>query len=71
MHPQQGGSAVMSKLLRIRFAMAIGWAFLACAFFADGQKYKGSFAVMLAVGFLLVGNWPKVKARFRTGTPGA
>jgi len=37
----------------------VGWTIVASAF-ADGQKYKGSFALMmLAVGFLL---WPKLKA---------
>jgi hypothetical protein len=59
------------RKLQIQFAMAIGWVVFACVFFADGQKYKGSFAVMLAVGFLLVGIWPKVKARFRIGAPDA
>jgi hypothetical protein len=47
-------------------AMSMCWTVMACGYLADGQKYKGSSAVMLAVGVLLVGIWPKLKARFRT-----
>jgi hypothetical protein len=52
-------------------AMTVGSTIMACAFFADGQKYKGSFAVMVAVGFLLAALWPRLRARFRAGSPDA
>ena len=47
--------------------MSICWTVMACGYLADGQRYKGSFAVMLAVGLLLFGIWPKLKAKFRAG----
>ncbi len=48
---------------------AVFSAIFACAFFADGEKYKGSGAVMLAVSFLLIAVWPTFKARFLTAPP--
>ena len=59
----------MPRKPALLIVMPVGWTIMACAYFADGQKYKGSFAVMVAVGFLLVGIWPRLKARFRTGSP--
>jgi hypothetical protein len=43
------------------------WIIMACGHLADGQKYKGSAAVMVAVGLLLFGIWPTLKAKFRAG----
>jgi len=54
---------------RTLIVMTVGWTIMACGYFADGQKYKGSFAVMLAIGFLARRHLAKLKAMFRTGSP--